>query len=306
MFNYICEHKKRFIVLGVLLVVLLVLLFNSFSIISPNQRGVKVTLGQVSDNVYQSGIVFKLPFVSKIKKYSVVPIEMSVIFGIKNDATVTKDMQSVGTEINLFYRYDENRLLEAEKEYNKKNIESTIRQALKASIKESVGRYSIYELIPNQDLISSEVLESVKQRVVDLPIYITQLSASNWDWNAEFDEQINQTMKASQLAKQATEEVKIAEQMAQKQVVEAEAKKETIRLEAEALVIKAENEAKAKKVEADALAYYNEKVAENYQVEIKLKELEIELERAKKWNGVEVSQYIPLTASGGIVTLPSK
>ena len=57
--------------------------------------------------------------------------------------------------------------------------------------------------------------------------------------------------------------------------------------------------------EADALAYYNAKVAQNYQVEIKLKELEIELEKAKKWDGRQVPEYVPLTAAGGIVNLPA-
>ena len=58
-------------------------------------------------------------------------------------------------------------------------------------------------------------------------------------------------------------------------------------------------------VEADALAYYNAKVAQNYQVEIRLKELEIQLERAKRWDGRQVPEYVPLTAAGGIVNLPS-
>ena len=33
-------------------------------------------------------------------------------------------------------------------------------------------------------------------------------------------------------------------------------------------------------------------------------ELEIELERAKKWDGRQVPEYVPLTAAGGIINLP--
>jgi hypothetical protein len=32
---------------------------------------------------------------------------------------------------------------------------------------------------------------------------------------------------------------------------------------------------------------------------------EEELARLKAWNGVEVSTYLPLTAAGGLVTLPT-
>lgn len=53
-----------------------------------------------------------------------------------------------------------------------------------------------------------------------------------------------------------------------------------------------------KAAEADTLTYYNAKVAQNYQVETKLKELETAKIRAEKWNGVEVSSqsvYVPST-----------
>ena len=56
-----------------------------------------------------------------------------------------------------------------------------------------------------------------------------------------------------------------------------------------------------KKLEADALAYYNSKVAQNYNVEIKLKELEIELTRAERWDGRSVPNILPMTASGTVV-----
>ena len=108
----------------------------------------------------------------------------------------------------------------------------------------------------------------------------------------------------TQQVRQAEQDLKLAETNAQKQVAEAEAQKKAAEQTAEGELIKAQKAAEAKRVEADALAYYNAKVAQNYQVEIKLKELEIELEKAKKWDGRQVPEYVPLTAAGGIVTLP--
>ena len=37
-----------------------------------------------------------------------------------------------------------------------------------------------------------------------------------------------------------------------------------------------------------------------------MRELDIDKVRAELWNGVEVSTYIPLTASGAVVTIPSE
>ena len=70
-------------------------------------------------------------------------------------------------------------------------------------------------------------------------------------------------------------------------------------IEAETALEVAQLQAEAKKVEADALAYYNEKVAENLEVELELKKLEVEKARVEKWNGQYVSTYqygpIPVT-----------
>ena len=137
-------------------------------------------------------------------------------------------------------------------------------------------------------------------------IEVTQLTISNWDWSDDFDKNIKETMNRTQQVRQAEQDLKLAETNAQKQVAEAEAAKKAAEQTAEADLIKAQKAAEAKQVEADALAYYNAKVAQNQALEIRLKELEIQLERAKRWDGREVPEYVPLTAAGGVVTLPGK
>ena len=48
-----------------------------------------------------------------------------------------------------------------------------------------------------------------------------------------------------------------------------------------------------------------EKLCVGYQRHIVVENVEIELEKAKKWDGRQVPEYVPLTAAGGIVTLPA-
>ena len=280
-------------------------LYGGIAIVAPAERGVLVMLGQVQGGVLSPGVHFHPPFISVIKKYSVVPKGMNATFSVGKDGAITKDMQTVGSQVTVFYRYDEERILDAITKYSDSILENAITRSLVAAVKEVVGKYSIYSLIENQDKITVEVNESLTKRLESYPIELTQLTISNWDWSDDFDKQIKETMNRTQQVRQAEQDLKLAETNAQKQVAEAEAAKKAAEQTAEAELIKAQKAAEAKRVEADALAYYNEKVAQNYQVETRLKELEIQLERAKRWDGREVPNYVPITAGGTIVDLTS-
>ncbi len=297
---------KRLIVTGVVLVAIVVVCVNSCTVVSPNERGVKVTLGQVEGDVIQPGMKFHAPFITRIRKFRLEPKTYEVSFSCGSDGAITKDMQTVGSTVAVRYIYDEKRIMDIVTRYqNDQVIQGAMRDNVKASLKETVGQYSIYDLVEKQNEVTSKVAQAMLSRMADYPIDISQTTITNWDWSDDFDKQIKETANRAQEVKKAEQDLKLAEQNAQKQVKEAEAKKAAIEQEAEAALIKAQKEAEAKKVEADALAYYNSKVAQNYQVEIKLKELEIELEKAKKWDGRQVPEYVPLTAAGGIVNLPN-
>lgn len=296
---------KNLIMGCAVLVIALVVCLNSCTVVSPNERGVRVTLGQVEGDVIQPGMKFHAPFITRIRKFRLEPKTYEVSFSCGNDGAITKDMQTVGSTVAVRYIYDEKRIMDIVTRYqNDAVIQGAMRDNVKASLKETVGQYSIYDLVEKQNEVTGKVAEAMLVRMADYPIDISQTTITNWDWSDDFDKQIKETANRAQEVKKAEQDLKLAEQQAQKQVKEAEAKKAAIEQEAEAALIKAQKEAEAKKVEADALAYYNNKVAQNYQVEIKLKELEIELEKAKRWDGRQVPNYVPLTAAGAIVDLP--
>ncbi len=295
------------IVLGIIAaVVVFAAVVSSCDVVEPSERGVMVTLGEVTGNVLEPGMHFHAPFISRIQKYSIVPKGMNANFSVGTDGAITKDMQTVGSQVTVFYRFNAEKIMDAVTKYNESILENAITRSLVSCVKEAVGKYSIYELVENQDKITTDVSASLVKRLSEYPIEVTQLTISNWDWSEDFDKNIKETMNRTQQVRQAEQDLKLAETNAQKQVAEAEAAKKAAEQTAEADLIKAQKAAEAKQVEADALAYYNAKVAQNQALEIRLKELEIQLERAKRWDGREVPEYVPLTAAGGVVTLPGK
>ncbi len=327
---------KRLIVCGAIVLVVLILAVSSITIISPTERGVKVTLGKAGDSVLEPGLTLKTPFVQTVRKYDLSPKALNMTFSMGQDAAVTSDMQSVACELVAYWTYDETRILDIVNGYQDSTIKSLVKDNTLGAIKEVIGKYSIYDIVEKQEEVTEKVRASLIDRLSNYPVVISSLTINNWDWSAEFDAQIANTMAMAQQVKVAQQELEVTKQQSQKQVAEANAAKEKAEIEAQMRVAVAEQEALAKekqaqgqanaaKVTADAEAYKAKVAAdaEAYAREVQgkaeaayyaslteyadtislLRQLDIDAVRAENWNGVEVSTYVPLTGTGAIVTL---
>lgn len=285
----------------------LIIFFNSFEIVAPSERGVKVTLGEVDDVVYQPGIVWKAPFITDVRRFILQPKTYEVTFEVGDNGAITKDMQTVGATVAVRYTYDEKRILDIVKRYaNDDIIESAMRDNIKASLKETTGKYSIYSLVDDQRNITEEVSKAILTRMSEFPIAIAQTTITNWDWSDTFDKQIQETANRTQQVKQAEQEANIAAAQAQKLVKQAEAEKQAAELQAQAVLAKAKGEADAKKVKSDAELYAAQQLAKAKDMKMSEWRHEEEMLRLKQWDGRNVPNYLPLTAAGGIVSLPTK
>ena len=302
------SYTKPLIITAIIAVVAVVLFLSSFTVVAPNERGVIVELGQVKEGVIQPGVKMHMPFISQVRKFRLEPKTYEVAFSVGSDGAITKDMQTVGATVAVRYMYDENRIMDIVTRYYSDNIiQSAMKDNVKASLKETTGKYSIYELVEQQNKITNEVADAMLARMADYPIAISQTTITNWDWSDDFDRQIKETANRTQQVRQAEQEANIAAAQAQKLVKEAEAKKQAAELDAQAAVAKAQGEADAEKIKADAQAYTNQKIAENYNVMRAQWDYEIQLERAKRWNGKEVPEaaYV-VPGTGAVVPLKSE
>lgn len=294
-------NKKlvKFIIAGVVGLLIIITCINSCSVIGPTQRGIKISLGVANENVLNSGLQFKIPFIQKIKKYDLTPIQYKSSFNSVSDAAVTSDKQSILVNFELFWKYDETKLYTVATKYStNESLYQPISTSLKGIIKDIVGKVSINEIIADQGGLTRRVKETLINEISYLPITIDKFTITNFDWSDEYDRQIEETAKLAQQVEQMKQEALIVEAEAQKQVKQASAKLEAEKLNAEAEIAKAEGEASAKKIRADADAYEAQKIAQNQVAYSKQWQYEIDLERAKRWNGVEVSTqavYVPST-----------
>jgi regulator of protease activity HflC (stomatin/prohibitin superfamily) len=296
----------------------LLLILGSFEVINPDERAVKVTLGEVSTQDYGPGVQFKAPILSHFETVSTQPIRNDVLIDVGAKGAVSSDNQTIGLEATVAWNYDVSRVHDLVTKYpNRSTLENLVNNTTYEALKAEIGRYTIFDLAKNAGKIAADAKSAATLKLKDYPVTISQVNLTNWDWSEDFDAQIKATMNTQQRVAQAKAEADRVEQQqralaitaeaqAKAQIATAEGEKQSKVLAAEADKETAILRAEAKRAEGQGINDYNRLIAQNLDTELKFRQLEIDKIRAEKWDGRQVSQYVPLTAAGAIVTIPDR
>jgi len=304
-------EKNKLIKTGIiaLVAIVLVLILNPLSCIGATQRGVIKTFGKVDDSrTLEPGIQVKAPFIQSIKRYDLTPKTIKVGISVGDDGAVSLDKQTIGVKGTVNWRYDETQIIRIAMSYSSDTVlADNVSDIIVTAIKNIIGQYNIDTIVRDQDGLAEKARQLSIQRLesAKIPVIITALNLNNWDWSADYDKMIKETVAMQQAALRAEAELRMVEQTSQKQRIEAEAAALAMAATAEGRKKAAELDADAKRAEGQGIADYNRLIAQNMAIELEFRRLEIQLERAKRWNGVEIATYLPLNPAGGIVTLPS-
>ena len=273
--------------IGLFVAVVVLVAFRPFTTVKSTERGVVYKFGAVNSKLGE-GLHFVIPFVESVKKIPITPQEMDLELPVAENGAITKDNQTIGANISIFYRFNDAEILDLAKNYGVDIVKQKVQKDTLEAFKQAIGQNTIFDVAQNQEKIRSQVKKMTNEKIGEYPVVIDDIKISNYDWSEEFDNQIASTMKIAQEAKQQEQQLKKVEIEAQQAVKKAEANKEAERLNAEAM------ELKGKGVRA-----YNDAITSNQrnmELEIQLKKLEIEKIKAEKWNG----QYVPINNYGPI------
>ena len=274
-------------VIGLFVAVVLLIVSRPFTTVKSTERGVVYKFGAVNSKLWE-GLHFVIPFVESVKKIPITPQEMDLELPVAENGAITKDNQTIGANISIFYRFNDAEILDLAKNYGVDIVKQKVQKDTLEAFKQAIGQNTIFDVAQNQEKIRSQVKKMTNEKIGEYPVVIDDIKISNYDWSEEFDNQIASTMKIAQEAKQQEQQLKKVEIEAQQAVKKAEANKEAERLNAEAM------ELKGKGVRA-----YNDAITSNQrnmELEIQLKKLEIEKIKAEKWNW----QYVPINNYGPI------
>ncbi|PZM87469.1 MAG: hypothetical protein DLD55_01200 [candidate division SR1 bacterium] len=274
-------------IIGLAIAVVVFAILNPFTTVKSTERGVVYKFGAVSSKLGE-GLHFVIPFIESVKRIPITPQQMEIGIAVGDNGAITKDNQTIGADMTVFYKFPDTEILNIARNFGTEVLQQKIKKDTVEAFKQAIGSKTIFDVAQTQEEIRAKVKEVAIAKLGTYPIVIDDIKISNYDWSEQFDQQIAQTMKIAQEAKQQEQQLKKVEIEAQQAVKKAEANKEAERLNAEAM------ELKGKGVKA-----YNDAITSNQrnmELEIELKKLEIEKIKAEKWNG----QYVPINNYGPI------
>lgn len=215
---------------GILIAVLLVTVLSSFEVINPGERGVRVTLGQVSDEVLIEGLYLQLPFVQKIVK-----IDVKTQKAEYESNSASKDLQSVRSVVAMNFNLEPMSVGKLYKEIGLNYEFKIIKPALEEAVKSATAQFTAEELITKRSQVKDNITSAVSERLGESYITVDEISIVDFSFSPEFDKAIEQKQTAEQEALKAKWDLERVKIQAQQKIETAKAEAEALRLQKQEL-----------------------------------------------------------------------
>lgn len=235
---------QRTLGIVVIAVLVLVVIFSSYTIIGPGQRGVVIFLGNVEeDNVLDEGFHLVIPPMARqVVEVDVRTKKLEMVVD-----SASSDLQTMIVTGVLNYHVDPEGagLLYQQVGTDFENI--IIAPAMHEAIKAETAGYRVDDVLVERTQIKQGIQNALSERLAASNIIVDQFSMANVEFSEEFDLAIERKQIAEQEARQKDYELQAAEKDIEIAVARAEAEKESA-------IKAAEGRAAARKVEAEAEA----------------------------------------------------
>jgi regulator of protease activity HflC (stomatin/prohibitin superfamily) len=255
------SFKAGWMLPAVIIITLIILAANSFTIVSEGFVGVKYRFERIVGDYLSPGLNFKIPFVERIEQVDV----RNQIYEFVGDA-YTRDTQMVNDlRLKVTYRYSQDRLSDIIRDVGIANVQDRfLVPNVQKIAKDEIGRVNAEMLVQSRSEVQNKIQESLTTVLAVDGIIVTAFAIENIAFEAQFEESIQAKVIAEQKALQMINITREKEEQAKQVVIAAEA-------DAESILIKAEAEAKA-------IALIQEQISQNFGY--------IEYLKIVQWNGV--------------------
>lgn len=191
------------------------------SVVDPGNRGVKVSLGEVSPAALPEGLVWHAPMITTIHEVSI-----RQQTGKLKAECYSSDLQQVTLDVKVLYRLPEGNVVAMYQKYQGDPFEALIEPRVQEAFKEVAALQTAENIIKKNEQIKQDVFKLAKIKIGEL-VYIEDVVVSNQTLSKELEAAIESKM------------------VQQQEAAKAEFIKAKAAVEAETALIKAEGEAKA-------------------------------------------------------------
>lgn len=231
------------------LLILFVILCNPIAMVGVGERGVKVTLGVVSDQSFPEGIHFVTPFISKIVTMNVRTQKRDI-----TTAVYTKDIQQAKISYVINYNLQPENAYKMYREVGSDYEDKILMPVVEGSIKDVIGKWNAQDLVANREQATSEILIKLQNHLKDNYINVTDFQITAINYSDVFERAIESKVTAEQDALKAKNKTVQIQEEAKQRLITAEAEAKSMSIRANAL---AQNKAL---VEYEAVQKWNGKL----------------------------------------------
>ncbi|MHB1296658.1 MAG: prohibitin family protein [Anaerolineae bacterium] len=229
--------------LAILVIVGLVIIFSSYTVIGPGQRGVVVMLGRVEQTSLPEGFHLVLPPVVR----QVVPIDVRTKKYEAQVEAASSDLQIIQVMGVLNYHLNPESVGRLYQQVGVNFEDIIIVPAMQEAIKAATAQYRVDQILVQRAVIKGVIEETLTKRLAENDIVVDQFSLADVSFSDEFDAAIERKQVAEQAALQKQYELQSAQKDVEISLARAEGEKK-------AAIIAAEGRAEARKLEAEAEA----------------------------------------------------
>lgn len=206
------------------LIALLPIFLNACAVVGPGERGVRVSLGSVSQDVKKPGAYLWIPFLLGMKKLDV-QLQKSEV----ESSASSKDMQEITTHVAVNWAIDPTKAVSVYQAIGDEDdvLERVITPAVNEVMKAAAAKRTAEEILTKRMEMKKDIDDGLKERLEKKGVSLDDVSIVNLTFSKDFSEAIERKQIAEQEAKQA-------EYVAQKAIQQAKADVERAKGQAQA------------------------------------------------------------------------
>jgi regulator of protease activity HflC (stomatin/prohibitin superfamily) len=216
--------------LGIAVIILLIVVFGSFYIVSAGERAVIMTFGKPNMEAMGEGLHFKIPIVQK-----------AVIMTVqtqKYEAELTaasQDLQDVKTKIAINYHLVPE-LVPTIYQTIGKAYDITVIQPLEQEVNKAItAKFTAEQLITNREEVRSQMKDLLTERLTQRGIIVEEISIVNFEFSPSFTAAIEAKVTTEQTALAAKNKLAQVEYEAQQRIAQAEGEARAIQIQVSAI-----------------------------------------------------------------------
>lgn len=201
-------------------------------VVSPGEVAMILRAGILQETIYREGLYFKIPLIDNVKTLD---IKSNKIEATADSAS--KDLQTIQTNIAVIASLDPQKAIYI---YRNIGIDSDIwskiiSPAIQESVKAVTSKFTAEELITERSIVSQEIKTLLTDKLKQYWVIISDVNIVNFNFSPEFNQSIENKVKAEQDALTEKNKLETVKYQAQQKIEQSKAEAETIRIQAEAI-----------------------------------------------------------------------